>query len=116
MGDKKSNKPYGGGKTDRPRAIYLNTRGNGTLAVGVCQRCDFKFPLLMLQDDPNVHGLKVCRACRDDYDPYRMPARAPDRIPPPFVRPDVSVSDGLTTPPWEQTPPAIPPWTDEETY
>lgn len=100
MGEIVSSKPRGGDRTDRPSAAFLDTTGNSTLGIGICGRCNFKFPLHMLQDDPNVRGLKVCRADRDDFDPYRMPARSPDKIQLPFNRPD----DPLTTPPvpdWE---------------
>jgi hypothetical protein len=94
-GDHKSPKPYGGGRTTRPKSVYLDTRGQGTLSIGICQRCNFKFYLGQLQDDPNIKGFKVCKACRDDFDPYRMPARQPEKITPAFVRPDV----GLEAPP-----------------
>ena len=113
MGIRKSRKPYGGGRTGRPPSKFLDTRGRGTLAVGVCQRCNLKFPLEELQDDPNIKGLKVCRADRDDYDPYRMPARMPEKIPAPYPRPDVGIA-ATTTPtsfPYTQS---IPPWVDEE--
>ena len=89
----KSSKPYGGGRTDRPSSRFLDTTGNVTLGVGICARCQFKFPLGMLQDDPNIPGFKVCTADRDDFDPYRMPARSPDVIQLPFVRPDEALSE-----------------------
>lgn len=95
----KSSKPYGGGRTDRPASVYLDTRGQTTLGIGVCQRCNFKFPLTMLQDDPNIPGMKVCRADRDDFDPYRMPARSPDPLTLPFVRPDTPLTEP-TQPDW----------------
>lgn len=97
----KSSKPYGGGRTDRPSSIFLDTRGKSTLGIGICQRCNFKFPLGMLYDDPNVKGMKVCSADRDDFDPYRMPARQADKISLPFVRPDEAL-DTPPTPPWEE--------------
>ena len=39
---------------------YLNTRGNTTLAIGICGRCSIKMPLDKLQPDPNSPGLLVC--------------------------------------------------------
>jgi hypothetical protein len=42
-----------------------------------------------LYDDPNFPGLKVCLLDRDEYDPYRLPARQPDVIALRFARPDV---------------------------
>lgn len=89
-----TSKPHGGGKTDRPSAIFLDTTGNPTLGIGVCGRCNFKFPLHMLRPDPNTPGLMVCEADRDDFDPYRMPARPSDIIQLPFVRPDVPLDAG----------------------
>lgn len=85
----KSSKPYGGGRTGRPSSVFLDTVGNPTLGIGICSRCQFRFPLHMLQDDPNIPNFKVCAADRDDFDPYRMPARNADIIILPFVRPDV---------------------------
>lgn len=69
--------------------IYLDTRGNSTLGIGICGRCSQKFPLGELMPDPNSPGLMVCRADLDDFDPYRLPPREPDDITLPFVRPDV---------------------------
>lgn len=67
---------------------FLDTRGRATLGIGLCGRCSRKFSLDELYSDPNYPGLKVCRADQDNYDPYRLPARQPDRINLKFVRPD----------------------------
>ena len=96
-----SSKPYGGGRTDRPSSLFLDTTGNATLGIGICQRCQFKFALSDLQDDPNIPGFKVCKADRDDFDPYRMAARQADKINLPFVRPDTPL-ETPPTPPWEE--------------
>ncbi len=68
--------------------LYLDTRGNSTLGVGLCARCSRKFPLGELSPDPNYPALMVCRADKDDYDPYRLAPRPPDKITLPFYRPD----------------------------
>ncbi len=70
---------------------FLNTRGNTTLAIGICGRCSIKMPLDKLLPDPNSPGLLVCEKDRDEYDPYRLPARQPDNIVLPFTRPDTPV-------------------------
>ena len=70
-------------------SVFLDTRGRATLAIGICGRCSRKFPLDELMPDPNYPGLRVCRADRDDYDPYRLPARQPETISLRFPRPDV---------------------------
>jgi len=71
---------------------FLDTRGNATLGIGVCDRCSTKRPLAELMSDGNASGLKVCKdpaeGCRDVYDPYRQSARTPDPITLPFYRPD----------------------------
>ena len=72
-------------------AIYLDTRGQPTLGIGICGRCSRKFPLAELQSDRNSPGLMVCAADNDQLDPYRLPARQADRIVLPFCRPDVSI-------------------------
>jgi len=76
-------------------ARFIDTTGNATLGVGICSRCNFKFPLGDLADDPNLPGFKVCAVDRDDYDPYRLPTRGPDHVQLPFSRPD----QPLDTPP-----------------
>lgn len=94
MGERISSKPRGGGRTDRPTGRFLDSTGRSNLGIGICQRCSFKFFLDQLYDDPNIPGLKVCKADRDDYDPYRLPARSPDKINLPFVRPDEDLTAG----------------------
>jgi hypothetical protein len=71
--------------------LYINTRGRTTLAIGICGRCSMKFPLEKLQPDANYPGLLVCDRDRDQYDPYRLPARQPDSIVLPFTRPDTPI-------------------------
>jgi hypothetical protein len=69
-------------------AKYLNTRGNANLAIGICSRCSRKFPIGDLMPDNNYPGLRVCKDDLDMLDPYRLPARQPDNILLPFLRPD----------------------------
>lgn len=71
---------------------YLDTRGKSTLAIGICGRCSRKFSLDDLYSDPNYPGLKVCRADMDEYDPYRLPARQPEKISLRFARPDTPIA------------------------
>ena len=81
-------------------SLYLDTRGNPTLGIGICGRCSRKFPLHQLFNDPNVQELKVCKADLDEFDPYRLPARQTETVKLPFARPDVSLDqdpNGLVT-------------------
>ncbi len=71
--------------------VYLSTRGKTTLGIGICGRCSRKFSLDDLYSDPNAPGLMVCEVDRDEYDPYRLPARQPDNIVLPFTRPDTPI-------------------------
>jgi hypothetical protein len=71
--------------------VYLNTRGRTTLGIGICGRCSRKFPLDALYSDPNAPGLMVCDVDRDEFDPYRLPARQPEKITLPFTRPDTPI-------------------------
>lgn len=73
-------------------AIWLDTTGRSTLAIGVCDRCRIKMPLEELMPDPNSPGLRVCSYDIDQYDPYRLPARQPEKITLPFVRPDANIA------------------------
>lgn len=72
--------------------LFLDTRGLTYAAIGCCDRCKIKYPLGALGPDPNAPGLRVCKGCTDELDPYRLPARQTERITLPFVRPDVSVA------------------------
>lgn len=81
-------------------SIWLDTRGRSTLGIGLCARCSRKMSLDELFSDPNSPGLRVCREDLDNLDPYRLPARQPDQITLPFVRPDVLLNTdpaGLVT-------------------
>jgi hypothetical protein len=77
---------------------FLDTTGQPTLGIGICDRCKRKFPLAELGPDPNAPGLKVCRDDRDQYDPWRLPPRTPETVTLPFYRPDESVAVPGTAP------------------
>ena len=81
-------------------SIWLDTRGKAVLGIGLCDRCSRKMSLTELYSDPNSPGLRVCKEDLDQLDPYRLPARQPDNIVLPFVRPDAPLSTdpaGLVT-------------------
>ena len=73
--------------------MFLDTIGNASLAIFVCDRCRMKRPIDEQMPDGNFPGLKVCQqGCADQKDPYRLPARKTERINLRFPRPDVSVA------------------------
>lgn len=72
-------------------SVFLDTSGNTSLAIGICGRCSCKFPIGELQPDPNYPGLLVCDADRDEFDPYRLPARQPENIALRYARPDTPI-------------------------
>ena len=72
---------------------YLNTTGNASLAIAICARCSFKFPIDALSPDRNAPGLRVCARCNDEKDPYRLPPRKPDNIVLKYPRPDEPLTD-----------------------
>lgn len=72
---------------------YIDTSGRTNLGVGICDRCSRKFPLEELKSDPNSPELMVCLEDRDEYDPYRLPARETEDVNLPFVRPDRDLED-----------------------
>jgi hypothetical protein len=80
---------------------FLDTRGLTSVAIAVCDRCKMKRTFVSLQADPNFPGLRVCdQGCKDEFDPYRLPARKTERINLRFPRPDLSVAvdpDALLT-------------------
>lgn len=68
---------------------FLDTRGNHTLSIAVCDRCRMKREYDDLGPDGNAPGLRVCsHGCRDEMDPWRLPAPAPDDITLAYPRPD----------------------------
>ncbi len=72
---------------------FLDTEGNASLAIFICDRCKMKRPMDEQMSDANFPGLKVCQQnCADQKDPYRLPARKTERINLRFPRPDLSVA------------------------
>ena len=80
---------------------FLDTTGNASIAIFICDRCKMKRPIIEAMPDPNFPGLRVCdQGCADQYDPYRLPARQTEKINLRFPRPDESVAveqNGITT-------------------
>lgn len=71
--------------------VFLDTTGNASLAIGICGRCSRKFPIGELLPDPNYPGLLCCEADKDNFDPYRLPARQPENIALRYARPDTPI-------------------------
>lgn len=73
--------------------LFLDTRGNSSIAIAVCDRCKMKRAYSVMRNDPNFPGLRVCdQGCADQKDPYRLPARKTERIALRFPRPDLSIA------------------------
>lgn len=73
---------------------FLDTTGQSSLAIAICDRCKMKRPYSVMRKDPNFPGLRVCdQGCADNFDPYRLPARKTETINLRFPRPDESVAD-----------------------
>jgi hypothetical protein len=69
--------------------MFLDTEGYSDIAIAICDRCRMKRPHATLGPDINFPGLMVCEEnCRDEKDPYRLPARQTERINLRFPRPD----------------------------
>ena len=72
---------------------FLNTDGNASIAIFICDRCRMKRAIVEAQPDPNFPGLSVCRqGCADEIDPYRLPARKTEKITLKFPRPDAQLT------------------------
>lgn len=69
---------------------FLNTIGQPTAGIGICDRCRRKFPLAGLTTEPET-GLMVCPEDKDQPDPYLLPPRAVDQLTLPFYRPDTQL-------------------------
>ncbi len=80
--------------------IFLDPRGHTNFGIAICDRCHFKRFSDELVPDPNYPGLRVCDpgavrpGCKDQFDPWRLPARQTENITLRFVRPDVPI-DGV---------------------
>ena len=82
---------------------WLNTIGDTVLSIAICDRCKMKRAYDDITQDRNIPGLRVCIfGCNDERDPYRLPARQPEKISLRFPRPDAdvaAVNDAITTDP-----------------
>lgn len=73
--------------------IFLDTRGYSDIAIAICDRCRMKRPHAELSKDPNFPGLMVCeQGCKDEFDPYRLPARKTEKITIRFPRLDADIA------------------------
>jgi hypothetical protein len=94
-------------------SLYLNTRGNSRLAIGICGRCSRKFPLDELSPDLNAPGLLVCGSpgamtgkgtwvggygCADMLDPYRLPPHEVEMVTLLMPRPDTKLTTTSVAP------------------
>jgi len=61
------------------------------MTLAICDRCRLTFKRKKLVKDGNTPGLRVCRECRDNINPYRLPPRKPDPIALPWTRPLTSI-------------------------
>ena len=69
-------------------SLYLAPKVvRGTVAIAICDRCGMKLYNGDLVKDPN-NGLRVCVDCKDDFDPYRLPARRTENVALDRPRPD----------------------------
>lgn len=73
-------------------SIFLDPRGRSTFGIGICARCSRKMSLEELSSDPNYPGLYVCKEDKDQFDPYRLAARQPEKISLPYPRPDTNIA------------------------
>jgi hypothetical protein len=91
--------------------IFLDTLGNSTLSIAICDRCKMKRAHSVMRNDPNFPGLRVCdEGCADQLDPYRLAARKTERINIRFPRPDDNIAvvpdaiDTTGTTQWDLSP------------
>lgn len=82
---------------------WLDTLGNSVLTIAICDRCKMKRAYSDIVQDGNIPALRVCiYGCSDQFDPYRLPARQPEKITVRFPRPDADIAqynDAITTDP-----------------
>lgn len=69
-------------------SLFLDTSDKKVASIAICGRCKMKRAYSDLVSDVNAPGLRVCPECADNLDPYRLPARAADKITIQYPRPD----------------------------
>ena len=74
-------------------ALYLDTRGNSSCAVGICARCQFKVAYSDLSADRDKPGMRVCDKCNDMIDAWRLTPRATEDVTLQYPRPDVDITN-----------------------
>lgn len=57
---------------------FLNPTGRRTYQLVHCDRCARKLFASQVRSDGDNPALKVCRACRDSIDPWKLPPRKAD--------------------------------------
>ena len=73
---------------------FLDTIGNNSLSIFICDRCKMKRAYSDMRADGNIPALKVCsEECSDQFDPYRLAPRPTERISLRFPRPDTDVAE-----------------------
>lgn len=78
---------------------FLDTIGNSVLSVAICGRCGMKRAYTDIVNDENIPALRVCIfGCVDARDPYRLPARQPEKITIRFPRPDDDLNGVVVSP------------------
>ena len=70
-------------------SLFLPVRlGGSNVSVAICDRCRKKVYYDDLIQDGDAPGLRVCKGCSDEPDPYSKPARLADKISLQYPRPD----------------------------
>jgi len=72
----------------------------GRIAIAVCDRCNLKMSYQKLRADGDQPGLRVCKDCRDNKDPYKLPQRPMDTYLLRFPRPDTTITVNPADPPF----------------
>lgn len=75
---------------------FIDTTGNESLGIGICDRCRRKFPIDELKPDRDNPGLLVCKADNDELDRYKLPPRKPETVTLRQIRPDTDISVDAT--------------------
>jgi len=71
----------------------------GSIAIAICDRCRMKHPYNKLMADGNSPGLRVCKECRDNIDPYKLAPRQPEAFTLRYPRPDSILTPTSTSTP-----------------
>lgn len=71
---------------------FVDPRDLNVTALAVCDRCKHIYAWDDLKPDGDRPGLRVCRTCWDEKDPYKLAPRRTEKVSVDHARPNVDLN------------------------